>query len=77
MTIPIIIALLIMAAAGILFGLSLAKAAARGDRLMRRERQLYLLRYRGGDEPCRICRRPTAYGDQHGPIHVGCRREET
>ena len=77
-TIALIIAALVMAAAAVLFGLSLAKAAARGDRLMRRAHQDYLLRYVGGEPGrCVVCGKPVElnYTLNGRIMHPRCRKD--
>jgi hypothetical protein len=74
-TIAITIGLLVMAAAAVLFAMSLARAAAAGDRQRRRAHQLYLLRYEGGERLCAVCGEPTRYSLHGRPIHPECRKD--
>lgn len=75
MTTALIIGALIMAVAAILFALSLAKAAARGDRLMRRAHIDYQMRYVVGDALCSACGKPTVYSLRGRPTHPHCRTD--
>ena len=75
MTIPIIIAALVMSAAGILFGLAICRTAARADRQARQAHVKYLMRYEGGERPCCKCGEPTAYSLRGSAIHPHCRED--
>ncbi|MCA1790920.1 MAG: hypothetical protein LC667_14010 [Thioalkalivibrio sp.] len=72
MTLPIYIGLVVILIAAVLFTFSLARAAARGDRMAHEE---YQMRYTGGGAPCVECGEPTHYTVRGVPTHPGCRKD--